>query len=77
MGHRSAASNDAERKAQDLARQKGTCYERVRPEQCKQDGSEWVSVRTKSEGLPRDLFAGRAASSSAAAAVAWTWILEA
>jgi len=36
-----------------------------------------VSVRTKSEGLPRDLFAGRAASSSAAAAVAWTWILEA
>ena len=37
-----------------------------------------LSVRTKSEGLPRYLFAGRAASSgSPSVAAACTWILEA
>ena len=37
-----------------------------------------LSVRTKSEGLPRDVFAGRAASSgSPSLSTVWTWILEA
>ena len=37
-----------------------------------------LSVRTKSEGLPRYLFAGRAASSgSPSLSTVWTWIFEA
>ena len=38
----------------------------------------FLSVRTKSEGLSRYLFAGRAASSgSPSLSAVWTWILEA
>jgi hypothetical protein len=39
---RSEAVDDTERKARDLARQKGTCYEHVRPGSCRQDGGEWA-----------------------------------
>ena len=49
---------------------------RVRPSGRDRDAA--VSVRTKSEGLPRYLFAGRAASSgSPSLSTVWTWIFEA
>lgn len=39
---RSDAAYNTEQKAKNLAKEKGTCYDYVAPENCKNDGDGWV-----------------------------------